>query len=48
MAKHVTQKQVHIEVDRNSKYELVKATLESLEGLGFKIGFVVDDPSKSQ
>jgi hypothetical protein len=27
-------------VDRASKYELVAATLKSLEGTGFKVGFV--------
>jgi biopolymer transport protein ExbD len=36
---------LHIEVDRASKYELVAATLESLEGTGFKVGFVNSEPS---
>src|SRR5271166_3031539 len=39
---------IYIAVDRSSKYELVAATLESLRGTGFKIGFVNYDPSSSQ
>ena len=31
---------IHIAVDRASNCELVAATLESLEGTGFKVGFV--------
>ena len=31
---------VHIAVDKSSKYELVAATLKSLDGYGFKVGFV--------
>ena len=41
-------KHIYIAVDRNSKYELVAATLESLEGLGFKVGFVNYDASAPQ
>jgi biopolymer transport protein ExbD len=39
---------VHIVVDRFSKYELVAATLESLQRSGFKgkIGFVNFEPSQ--
>jgi biopolymer transport protein ExbD len=36
---------IHIAVDRASKYELVAATLKSLEGTGFKVGFVNSEPS---
>jgi biopolymer transport protein ExbD len=35
---------IHIAVDQASKYELVAATLESLQGLGFKVGFVASSP----
>jgi hypothetical protein len=38
---------IHIAVDRVSKYELVAATLESLEGTGFKVGFVNYDAQAS-
>ncbi len=38
---------IHIAVDRASKYELVAATLESLEGTGFKVGFVNYDAQAS-
>jgi biopolymer transport protein ExbD len=31
---------VHIALDRDAKYELVAATLTSLQGTGFKVGFV--------
>jgi biopolymer transport protein ExbD len=41
-------KHIHIVVDRTTKYELVAATLESLEGLGFKIGFITNDAPASQ
>jgi len=36
---------LHLVVDRSSKYELVAATLKSLEGNGFKVGFVNSEPS---
>ena len=36
---------VNIKVDKDSKYELVAATLESLRGTGFKVGFVNYDAS---
>jgi biopolymer transport protein ExbD len=36
---------VHIAVDKSSKYELVAATLKSLDGYGFKVGFVNVDLS---
>jgi biopolymer transport protein ExbD len=39
---------IYIAVDRSSKYELVAATLESLRGTGFKVGFVNYDASSSQ
>ena len=39
---------IHISVDRSSKYELVAATLESLRGTGFKVGFVNYDTSSSR
>jgi hypothetical protein len=46
LTKHLAQNEhIHIEVDRSSKYELVVATLESLRGTGFKIGFVNYDPN---
>lgn len=49
LTKHLAQNgHVHIVVDRTSKYELVAATLESLHGLGLKIGFVNNDASASQ
>jgi TonB family protein len=39
--KHLAQnKHIHIAVDRASKYELVAATLKSLDGMGFTVGFV--------
>jgi protein TonB len=38
---------LHIAVDRASKYELVAATLESLEGTGFKVGFVNNEAPAS-
>ena len=41
LTKHLARNgHMHIAVDRASKYELVAATLESLEGTGFKVGFV--------
>lgn len=33
-------KHIHITVDRASNYQLVAATLKSLDGMGFKVGFV--------
>jgi hypothetical protein len=49
LAKHLAQNgHVDIVVDRTSKYEFVAATLKSLQGLGFKIGFVNYDASASQ
>ena len=49
LTRHLAQNaHVHIVVDRNSKYELVAATLKSLQGLGFKIGFVNNDASASE
>lgn len=49
LTKHLAQNgRIHIEVDRSSKYELVVATLESLRGTGFKVGFVNDDASSTQ
>jgi biopolymer transport protein ExbD len=39
---------IQIAVDRTAKYEVVAATLGSLEGLGFKVGFVNNDESASQ
>lgn len=49
LSKHLAQNgHIHIAVDRSSKYELVAATLESLRGTGFKVGFVNYDPSSSQ
>jgi len=48
LTKHIAQnRHIHIAVDRASKYELVTATLESLRGTGFKVGFVNYDPSSS-
>ena len=41
LTKHLVQnKHIHIAVDRASKYELVAATLKSLDGMGFTVGFV--------
>jgi biopolymer transport protein ExbD len=41
LTKHLAQnRHLHITLDRDSKYELVAATLKSLEGMGFKVGFV--------
>jgi TonB family protein len=41
LTKHLAQnKHIHITVDRASKYDLVAATLKSLDGMGFKVGFV--------
>jgi len=41
LTKHLPQNgHIHIAVDRASKYELVVATLKSLDGTGFKVGFV--------
>jgi biopolymer transport protein ExbD len=38
---------VHVLVDKSSKYELVAATLESLDQAGFgKVGFVANEPSQ--
>lgn len=49
VTKHLAQNgHIHIVVDRSSKYELVAATLESLRGTGFKVGFVNYDASSSQ
>jgi hypothetical protein len=49
LTKHLAQNgRIYIAVDRSSKYELVAATLESLRGTGFKIGFVNYDASSSQ
>jgi biopolymer transport protein ExbD len=49
LAKHLAQNgRISIAVDRSSKYELVAATLESLRGTGFKVGFVNYDASSSQ
>jgi hypothetical protein len=49
LTKHLAQNgHIHIAVDRSSKYELVAATLESLRGTGFKVGFVNYDASSSQ
>lgn len=39
--------QIHIVVDRASKYELVAATLKSLQGTGFEVGFVNSDANPS-
>lgn len=44
LAKHLAQHtHLHFEVDRAAKYEVVAATLKSLQGTGFKVGFVNDD-----
>ncbi|HEV7610382.1 MAG TPA: hypothetical protein VGO37_00725 [Steroidobacteraceae bacterium] len=49
LSKHLAQNgHIHIAVDRSSKYELVVATLESLRGTGFKVGFVNYDAPSSQ
>jgi len=49
LTKHLAQNgHVHIVVDRSSKYELVVATLESLDRTGFKVGFVNYEASSSQ
>jgi biopolymer transport protein ExbD len=50
LTKHLAQNgHVHIAVDRTSKYELVAATLESLDRAGFnKVGFVNNDAPASQ
>jgi biopolymer transport protein ExbD len=49
LTKHPAQKRhLHITVDRASKYELVAATLKSLEGTGFKVGFVNTELSTKQ
>ena len=48
LTKHLTPNaHIHIAVDRASKYELVAATLKSLEGTGFKVGFVNYDAQAS-
>jgi biopolymer transport protein ExbD len=48
LTKHLTQnRHIHIAVDRASKYELVAATLKSLEGTGFKVGSVNYDAHAS-
>ncbi len=46
LSKHLAQNgHVHIAVDRASKYEMVAATLKSLDSAGFKkVGFVNNDP----
>ena len=45
LSKHLAQNgHVHIAVDRTSKYEMVAATLKSLDDAGFKkVGFVNND-----
>ena len=46
LTKHLAQnRHLHIAVDRASKYELVTATLKSLEGTGFKVGSLNSEPS---
>jgi biopolymer transport protein ExbD len=46
LAKHLAQnRHLHITADRASKYELIVATLKSLQGTGFKVGFVNAGPS---
>lgn len=46
LTKHLSQnRQLHITLDLDSKYELVAATVKSLEGTGFKLGFVNTEPS---
>jgi biopolymer transport protein ExbD len=48
LKKHLAQNgHIHIAVDRASKYELVAATLKSLDGTGFKVGFVNYDAHAS-
>ena len=48
LTKHLAQNgHIHIAVDRASKYELVVATLKSLEGTGIKVGFVNYDAHAS-
>ena len=48
LSRHLAQHgQVSIKVDKDSKYELVAATLESLRGTGVKVGFVNYDTSSS-
>jgi biopolymer transport protein ExbD len=48
LTKHLPQNtHIHIAVDRASKYELVAATLESLEGTSFKLGFINADAPAS-
>jgi biopolymer transport protein ExbD len=47
LSQHVAKTgKMHIVVDRLSEYELIRATLESLQHAGFerKIGFVNDEP----
>ena len=49
LTRHLAQNgHIHIAVDRSSKYELVAATLESLRGTGFKVGFVNYDATSSR
>jgi biopolymer transport protein ExbD len=49
LTKHLARNgRISIAVDRSSKYELVVATLESLRGTGFTVGFVNYDASSSQ
>ena len=44
LTKHLaTNAHLHIAVDRASRYELVAATLKSLQGTGFKVGFINSD-----
>lgn len=46
-SKHLAQDgHVHIAVDKTLKYDVVAATLKSLQGAGFKVGFVQYDPSQ--
>jgi hypothetical protein len=41
LAKHLAQHaHLHFAVDRAAKYEVVAATLQSLQGTGFKVGYV--------
>lgn len=48
LTKHPTaNRHIHIAVDRASQYELVAATLKSLQGTGFKVGFVNSDAAAS-
>ncbi len=45
---HLAQnKHIHITVDRASQYDLVAETLKSLDGMGFKVGFVNYDAQAS-